>query len=75
MLSSTQCYQLTTTITDIECVFVCTKLNKLSKIIGAANMPCSKYDKFCDAVIEVTSSNPSISDLILLGDLNHPSKN
>lgn len=36
-------------------------------------MPCSKHVQFCDAVIEVISANPSVSDLIILGDFNQPS--
>lgn len=61
---------------DIECVFVCIRSKNLSLIIGAAyippNQPNYKYERFCDAVEEVVSSNQSATRYILMGDFNLP---
>lgn len=74
--TSLNSYQLPSAIMDIECLFVRIQLETSSLIIGSAyippNMPSLKYERFCDAVIDVASSNPSVTDFILLGDFNQP---
>lgn len=75
--SSLQCHQLVTGVLDVECVFVLIRSNKASIVVGAVyippNMSNYRYERFCDAVFEVTASNPTISDILILGDFNQPS--
>ncbi|XP_046686024.1 uncharacterized protein LOC124371728 [Homalodisca vitripennis] len=77
--SSLLCTQLTTSVTDVECVFVKVLTKAFPLILCAAyippNMPISKYERFCDAVIDVASSNPAIDNFVILGDFNQPDTN
>lgn len=70
------CQQLCTSDSRVECVFVSIKQAKSTLIIGAAYIPPQepliKYSDFCETTVNVLSSVPSMSDIILLGDFNQP---
>lgn len=74
--NSIPCHRLTSSIANIECVFVSCKISSCDLILGVVyippNQPLSSYSDFCTAVDEVVHTNHTTDNIVLLGDFNIP---